>query len=291
MSGKKELIEFYRTCQKYFDELESCTVREKIKEASVQALFRSIESGDVYVDLGCGSGTFVISAAKLRNAYAIGTDISPAGCKLANKLSKTSRTEDKTDFIVCDADALPFKEEILDKISSFEVLEHLTNPEKSLSEMIRAAKKDGEIFLRTPHYMGGSFGPLSKPISILRPFARFPWFLNAYIRHRLNQNNFILIHAKPFLEHTAWEAHSLKEMADKDAVSWIYSISLLDFFSRKHFTIITYDTWIYQKDALLRNPQLNKLGQFRLMSLDILSKTPFFKHFGPCIFLIVRKNI
>jgi len=54
-------------------------------------------------------------------------------------------------FIRCDADFLPFKPDIFDRVSMYEVLEHLASPLNALIEARRVLQKGGVLELSTPN--------------------------------------------------------------------------------------------------------------------------------------------
>jgi ubiquinone/menaquinone biosynthesis C-methylase UbiE len=72
-----------------------------------------------------------------------GADISSWGTKQAKQLSKG-------EFLVCDAQTnMPFNEETFDLVTAFDVLEHLSHPEKALQSMFAVSK--GAIVCTTPN--------------------------------------------------------------------------------------------------------------------------------------------
>ncbi|MBR9693069.1 class I SAM-dependent methyltransferase [Candidatus Woesearchaeota archaeon] len=52
--------------------------------------------------------------------------------------------------IVCDASKLPYKNGAFDLVICSEVLEHVYNPDKVISELLRVCKKGGQIYLSSP---------------------------------------------------------------------------------------------------------------------------------------------
>lgn len=53
--------------------------------------------------------------------------------------------------VVCDAQNLPFKQSIFDKVGMAEVLEHLPNPIRALKEMLRVLKPKGILHITIPN--------------------------------------------------------------------------------------------------------------------------------------------
>jgi len=71
----------------------------------------------------------------------IGVDISVEALKLAKGANR----------ILCDARLLPFRDCSFDVIFAFEVLEHLYDSEKIVSEIRRVVKSDGEFAVSVPN--------------------------------------------------------------------------------------------------------------------------------------------
>ena len=82
--------------------------------------------------------------------YFLKENIQDANIFCINIDSKTLPKE-KSKVILADAQFLPFKEKTFDLIFAREVLEHLINPDKFLSEIKRTLKYRGEIILTTPN--------------------------------------------------------------------------------------------------------------------------------------------
>jgi predicted O-methyltransferase YrrM len=62
-----------------------------------------VEKGDVIIDLGCGDGRIVITAAKEYGARGIGVDIDPQLIEESNRLAKKAGVDHLVDFRVQDA--------------------------------------------------------------------------------------------------------------------------------------------------------------------------------------------
>lgn len=67
-------------------------------------------------------------------------------------------------FCVGFGEDLPFGDNRFDCVSSYQTLEHVENPRKCLSEMVRVTKPGGGIHLRCPDYR-----------SLYEPHYRLPW--------------------------------------------------------------------------------------------------------------------
>jgi len=94
------------------------------------------------LDVGCADGTTTKAIqGKYPALKIIGLDYYKDAINYAKK------DEDKINFIVADAHKLPFKANFFDIVCAVEVLEHLTNPERVLSEINRVLKKGGYLIV------------------------------------------------------------------------------------------------------------------------------------------------
>jgi len=91
-----------------------------------------------FADIGCAEGFYIeYVTSRYSRTYCIGVDIASAYVKKAKMNCKTSNT----DFVVCDVANLPFKKDSVDVILCSEVLEHVYDYLKSVSEIARTGKK------------------------------------------------------------------------------------------------------------------------------------------------------
>ncbi len=102
-----------------------------------------IFQGKKCLELCCGTGdvtNLIVAEAK---ANVIGLDISLEAIKIATKNAKIKKTE--TLFLVGDAEYLPFKDNIFEVVFGCSALHHLPKPKRSITEMYRVLKPDGNI--------------------------------------------------------------------------------------------------------------------------------------------------
>lgn len=107
-------------------------------ESMLQIALRS--SQGPWVDAGCGHG-YVTEFLRRNGASAIGVDIDHNQLKsrLAGDLC-----------VIADVKSLPFKDDSINGVIAFEVLEHLRRPLKAMAEFHRVLKRGGSLLITTP---------------------------------------------------------------------------------------------------------------------------------------------
>ncbi|MBP7654532.1 methyltransferase domain-containing protein [Candidatus Dependentiae bacterium] len=98
----------------------------------------------VILDIGCGSGWVVKQAAK-NGAIVIGVDFAEKACISSRKALDTYSLNGL--IIQADAQHLPIKDEIIDRIFSIGVLHHIPKTELGIEEAFRTLKKKGTGFI------------------------------------------------------------------------------------------------------------------------------------------------
>lgn len=108
------------------------------------------------LDIGCGAGYgSAYLAQKARQVKALDTDSEAIG------YARAHYQLENLEFQVADAGRLPFGDMFFDRICSFEVIEHLDDPERCLAEAGRALKKNGIFFISTPWIRRPTQAPLN----------------------------------------------------------------------------------------------------------------------------------
>lgn len=107
-----------------------------------------LSRNDSLLDLGCGTGTDMIKAAKIVRT-AIGIDIDKRSLEIAQKLAKKAK-QNNVKFLHVDLNKkLPFKDNSFHKIICSDVLEHLKRRDIALKEIVRLLKSNGVLLLVT----------------------------------------------------------------------------------------------------------------------------------------------
>ncbi|MBU4173990.1 MAG: methyltransferase domain-containing protein [Actinobacteria bacterium] len=101
--------------------------------------------GELVLDVGCGLGTLLSTLHRIYRTRGVGIDFSHAGMKAA-----ISSNPCDNDYHVADALMLPFRDESFDLAVSYDVIEHVTDPRRFVSEMSRVLKPGGRLLIYTP---------------------------------------------------------------------------------------------------------------------------------------------
>lgn len=112
------------------------------------------------LDIGTGPGQIVRKlAVQLPGWHFVGVDRSPNMIREAIA-ARADALSNRVEFLVADANRLPFPDASFDLVLCNSVLHHLENPPRLFAEIARVAQPDGAIFLRD----------LCRPSRIAYPF-------------------------------------------------------------------------------------------------------------------------
>ena len=176
------------------------------------------------LDVGCGDGLLLQMLAQ-KGIQAQGVDISDVAVKECNKKGFTVQKNDFT------TDLLPFEKGSFDTVIALDVLEHVYNPEKLLSEMNRVSKSN--IVISVPN-----FGSLPARVQVL--LGRVPennrpnkghlyWFTWSVLKDLLAQEH-LLIEERRF--NTVWERVPILGLVTKKIAQISPSLFALSFVIR-----------------------------------------------------------
>lgn len=104
-------------------------------------------AGKRVLDVGTGEGV-VPFLAKKPGRKIVAVDISRANIKAAKARQEKGNWRPKTEFLLADAENLPFADNSFDTVICLHVLEHLPNFQKGLRELRRVAK--GRMIIAVP---------------------------------------------------------------------------------------------------------------------------------------------
>ena len=133
---KSNRLSHHHPLRRYAHETEFCSIVKFIKEM------------DRVLDNGCGDGYLAIKMAK-NGALVTACDISEPNIVQAKIYAQKDGLADKINFLVADAENLPFANDSFDWVVSSHVLEHLPDFQKGLNEVKRVTRKKAVIALPT----------------------------------------------------------------------------------------------------------------------------------------------
>jgi len=118
----------------------------------------------LYLDISCGLGI------TLKFHKGVGCDFSRKSITFGRKFAQKSL------FVICDAQYLPFRSEVFNTVSCLGSLEHYPNHELALSEAFRVLRKKGKLLLSVTNrcrwtsifrlFSRGFRQPVEKPLNI-----------------------------------------------------------------------------------------------------------------------------
>ncbi len=104
------------------------------------------------LDIGAGKGGFMIQALD-EGIEIFGLEKNEQNIKIA-KQKMAEKNYDQNRIIQGLVETLPWKDNSFDFVNASEVLEHVENPDKMLTEMQRVLKTDGQAYLSIPNRYG-----------------------------------------------------------------------------------------------------------------------------------------
>ncbi|MDD5086016.1 MAG: methyltransferase domain-containing protein [Candidatus Omnitrophica bacterium] len=143
---KKRQIEHYNKDAFVYDHLVAGSIFWRASDwNTIYRWLDFISKGALVLDLGCGTGRCSIPLAASGKTV-IGVDISKEMLKKAICKSKDSVPANMPEYIMADAENLPFKEAIFDAIIGFGILHHVSSPERAMKQVSRVLKNDGKFY-------------------------------------------------------------------------------------------------------------------------------------------------
>jgi len=104
--------------------------------------------GEKILDAGCGFGLYSLALAE-KGAVVVGVEIDKKQVSMAKEWARKLNILNAR-FEVQDICKLPHEDESFDKILCVDVIEHVPNDEKAISELVRVLKVEGTLALTTP---------------------------------------------------------------------------------------------------------------------------------------------
>jgi ubiquinone/menaquinone biosynthesis C-methylase UbiE len=227
------------------------------------------------IDVGTGTGN--LSRFELcRYDRVVATDISANMCKTA----RAKIESDAIDHVVCDAENLPFREEIASLISMFSVLHHLPAPLCAMREILRCLEKGGLVYIdHEPRHLRFRFFSdfmhmlMSSLILLLGSF-----FGKQYVEGTSQQN---LDHSKTDVQSQGFRIEDLALTLKKIGMKIIFAESY--YWLSPIYLVDCADFWrLSQRYRRVATTCLIKAN-------FLLEKLPFFGKLGRAICVIAKK--
>jgi len=118
-------------------------IRKKIIEKVTFII--EYQKPNLTLDYGCGGG-WISNLISNKGFDVVGFDIS-------HGIISKARESTKGNFLVCDAEYLPFKQRSFDLIIGISVLHHLNNLQKGIYEIYMILRDKGHLFFEEPNLL------------------------------------------------------------------------------------------------------------------------------------------
>ena len=166
------------------------TVRSRMVVAMLDA-----KPNEVILDVGCGHGRDLIQLSK-KGCICTGIDFSSRMIEEARKELLKDCIEE-VGLEIGDAANLRFSDETFDKVYASEVLEHIPNYNRAISEMARVLKPAGYLVITTPNrrslYGFDRYVVSEKLLRIRRRHPYDAWKIFDELASALNNNGFEIV--------------------------------------------------------------------------------------------------
>ncbi|OGG87415.1 hypothetical protein A3B87_00900 [Candidatus Kuenenbacteria bacterium RIFCSPHIGHO2_02_FULL_39_13] len=112
----------------------------------LKKIFADLPQGGKSLDLGCHSGMLTDHLRKIFNTKMYGIDISGTAIQYAQNKYPANL------FLTADlTEGIPFRDNFFDIVTAFDVLEHISNPQKIGSEIKRVLKNQSILIIGIPN--------------------------------------------------------------------------------------------------------------------------------------------
>jgi SAM-dependent methyltransferase len=153
IDGRKRTARYGRRIKGYYEDLWeglAGDLEPPLLERRLAFLRTEVRPGDRALDLGCGIGDFTAALAQA-GARAVGVDVAQAA--LARARARYSAAHPPLDFRLVPIDGpLPFEVGAFDLVWASEVIEHVADTARWLSEVRRVLAPAGRLLVTTPSH-------------------------------------------------------------------------------------------------------------------------------------------
>lgn len=241
---------------------------DKAERHSVFEYIYNDKPQGIVLDLGCGTGRYTIDLLN-QSTRVIGLDLSPKMVKIAKKKLGKNSPLNHVDFLLGDAEKLPFKRYSFDTIICVRVIQHVPDLQKFVNELARILKQDGKVIILTYN--------LLNPLHFLK--SRIEGFLATH--PRLANNELLKkIGAEFFVKDNDYSLWRIKFTLEKVGLA-VKEWNTVLLIPHNFFTVA--NTPLLPKTTI---PTLSKL----LHLMDGLLKLPIVKYFGSRLVIKCGRN-
>ena len=106
--------------------------------------------GSTLLDVGSGTGAFLIDVARTHRVHAVGADSSEVMVRTASERAAAAEVDVR--FVVGDAQRLDFPDDSFDRVNCSLLLMHLADPARAVSEMARVLAPGGRVAISEPDH-------------------------------------------------------------------------------------------------------------------------------------------
>jgi SAM-dependent methyltransferase len=136
----------FATARDYRSEPWRLSYLDRLREAGVLG-----EGVSTLIDVGVGGSGYTVIEAARSGSFAIGCDLSLDGLVVARRLAVEAGIGDRTLWVCCSAERLPFASSWFDSAVAIAVLEHVPDDSAALAEIARVVKPGGCAWITVPH--------------------------------------------------------------------------------------------------------------------------------------------
>lgn len=136
----------YTLISKYYDETRVPLIQDVLEFCVSKIVdLGKVSTGSIVLDVGCGTGIYTIPLARKAGAVVFGLDSSKEMIKKA-RMKEDSQT---VEWIVGDAENLPFDNAHFDCVVMTLVIHQIVNKKKAVDEVYRVLEKDRTFVIET----------------------------------------------------------------------------------------------------------------------------------------------
>jgi ubiquinone/menaquinone biosynthesis C-methylase UbiE len=154
--SKKQIISYYSQISGEYDNVRFGTNKAKIISAlEIEWVLDIIHrhKPSLILDAGCGTGR-VSSPLLKKDLSVISLDAESCMVRKFREKVKFTQLASKANYVICDIESLPFRNDVFDAVISLRVIWHMPSYEKTLKEFIRVVRPYAVILVDFPSATG-----------------------------------------------------------------------------------------------------------------------------------------